>query len=59
MQFNKKLVLSLLAAIPCALATNDCHALGGQCIDVNSQQCSGYLIQNHCNGGGNIICCIL
>ncbi len=60
MQFGKKLVLSLLAIIPLSLAEVPCHTqLGGQCIDIYTQPCSGTIYSGYCNGGNNIRCCVL
>ena len=63
MNFNTKLILTLLITIPTIIATDStyngpCNGGGGACINVNSVSCDTKTVTGKCPGAANIKCCV-
>ena len=61
MNFNTKLILTLLITIPAIIAADyngPCSGGGGACINVNSVSCETKTVTGKCPGAANVKCCV-
>jgi len=54
------LLIFLVCALVHGTSAQSCNAdgLSGSCVDVNTQKCSGILLQGFCAGPDNVQCCV-